>query len=236
MKVIGIIPARYGSTRLTGKPLIQFHNKPLIQITYEAIVNSKLFDSIFIATESEIIKKKVMQFGGQCIMTSKEARNGTERCAELIKKMNHDINKDDIIINIQCDEPFIKKKHLKKLIVLLQEKAEIGTIISPVKDDEINDTSVVKATMSKNGFATSFYRKDSKLKTQKRIYKHIGVYGYRKHTLCSISNLAQTKGELLEKLEQLRWLENKYAIHCVFIKENLISINTKHDIKKVTKN
>ena len=96
MKVIGIIPARYGSTRLTGKPLIQFHNKPLIQITYEAIVNSKLFDSIFIATESKIIKKKVMQFGGQCIMTSKAAKNGTERCAELIKKMNHDINKDDI--------------------------------------------------------------------------------------------------------------------------------------------
>tara|TARA_B100000427_G_C15412399_1_gene552626 strand:- start:20 stop:730 length:711 start_codon:yes stop_codon:yes gene_type:complete len=236
MKVIGVIPARYGSTRLTGKPLIQFHNKPLIQITYEAIVDSKLFDSIFIATESEVIKKTVMQFGANCIMTAKEAKNGTERCAELIKKINHDLNKDDIIINIQCDEPFIKKEHLKKLINLLKEKAEIGTIISPIKGDEINDTSVVKVTTSKDGYATSFYREESKLKTQKRLYKHIGVYGYRKNTLCSISNLSPTKGELLAKLEQLRWLENKYVIHCVFIKENLISINTIEDIKKVIKN
>ena len=236
MKVIGIIPARYGSKRLTGKPLIQFHNKTLIQITYEAIVNSKLFDSIFIATESEIIKKTVMQFGGQCIMTSKEAKNGTERCAELIRKISRNIAKDDIIINIQCDEPFIQKEHLKKLIDVLKEKDEIGTIISPIKNNEINDTSVVKVTKSIDSIATSFSRQRSKLKTNTKLYKHIGVYGYRKKTLYSISNLSPTKSELLEKLEQLRWLENKHIIHCVFIKENLISINTNRDIKKVIKN
>jgi len=236
MKVIGIIPARYGSKRLTGKPLIQFHNKPLIQITYEAIVDSKLFDSIFIATESEVIKKTVMQFGATCIMTSKEVKNGTERCAESIRKIKHDIEQDDIVINIQCDEPFIKKDHLKKLIDLLKEKEEIGTIFSPIKEDEIHDMSVVKATASSNGVALNFSREKLELKTNTKLYKHIGVYGYRKNTLFSISSLSPTKGELLENLEQLRWLENNHIINCVFIKENLISINTKKDIKKVIKN
>ena len=236
MKVIGVIPARYGSTRLTGKPLIKVHNKTLIQLTYETILNSKLFDSILITTESQLVKNVVSQFGAKCIITSKEAKNGTERCAELMRKMNTKIDENDIIINIQCDEPFIKKEHLKKLIDVLKLKNEIGTIISPLHDNEIHDPSVVKTIISKDRFAINFSREVSKLKKNTKLYKHIGVYGYRKNILLRIVGLSPTKDELLEKLEQLRWLENRYLINCVFIKENLISINTKQDIKKVIKN
>ena len=114
MKIIGIIPARYSSSRLTNKPLIKIKNKTLIQLTYEAVSNSNLFDLIYIATDSKKIKNTATAFGAKCILTKQTHRNGTERCIEAIKKMPIPIEDEDIIINIQCDEPFIQKKHLYK--------------------------------------------------------------------------------------------------------------------------
>lgn len=235
MKIIGIIPARHGSKRLLAKPLIQLNNKPLIQLTHEAVLSSQLFDQIFIATDSLHIKHTADKFGANCIMTSKSVRNGTERCAELIKKLNNELDDQDIIVNIQCDEPFIKKNHLLKVIELLQKHAQITTLISPIKNSELYDDSVVKANTSKENVAMNFSRKIETLKKSMQTYKHIGIYGYRKNTLLEISNLSPTKREVLENLEQLRWLENNYKISCDFISENLISINTKEDIKKVSK-
>ncbi len=235
MKIIAIIPARYGSKRLLGKPLIQINNKPLIQLTYEAVLNSKLFDFIFIATDSKKIKNIGEKFGAKCIITSKKNNNGTERCAELIQKLHSTTNEEDIIINIQCDEPFIQQTHLNKIINSCKKNIEISTIISPINNSELTDQSIVKVIMDNNKIAINFSRDTSKLQTNQKTYKHIGIYGYNKKTLLKIVELNATKREVNEKLEQLRWLEHNYPITCVFIDDNLTSINTNDDLKKLSK-
>tara|TARA_B100001250_G_scaffold19739_1_gene16866 strand:+ start:771 stop:1466 length:696 start_codon:yes stop_codon:yes gene_type:complete len=231
MKIIAIIPARYKSTRLKGKPLIQIHNKPLIQVTYEAVLQSMLFDSIFIATDSEKILQVVANFEGKAILTTNNCQNGTERCADLVKQLN--INDEDLIINIQCDEPFIQTIHLKKIINLFRKDIQIATLISSIKKDEINNESIVKTIKKNDNIAVDFSRKKINLDNTRTLYKHIGVYGYRKKTLLKISKLKNTTRELSEGLEQLRWIENNYNISCALIKDNLISINTKNDIKNL---
>ncbi len=231
MKIIAIIPARYGSKRLLAKPLLKINNKPLVQLTYEAVLSSRLFDDVFIATESKKIYQVVSEFGGQCIMTSEYCENGTERCAELIN--NLDFHNNDLIINIQCDEPFIQKKHLKSLINLFEKNAEIGTLLSPIKDNDIKDPSIVKAVKKEDNNVIDFSRKKSNLNIKSKLYKHIGIYGYRKKTLLEIAVLKKTKRELIEQLEQLRWVENNYKISAALVLEDLISINTENDIKKL---
>ena len=231
MKIIAIIPARYNSKRLKGKPLIPIHNKPLVQVTYEAVLQSMLFDSIFIATDSEKIRKVVASFEGQAILTTNNCQNGTERCASLVKQLN--INDEDLIINIQCDEPFIQKTHLKKIINLFRKDIQIATLISSIKKEEIDNESIVKTIKNNNNIAIDFSRKKINLDNTKILYKHIGVYGYRKKTLSKISKLKNTTRELSEQLEQLRWIENNYKIYAALIDEDLVSINTKNDIKNL---
>ena len=235
MRIIAIIPARHGSKRLFGKPLIEIYKKPLIQLTYEAVCKSKLFDVILVTTESKKIKKVATDFGSTCIITSENNKNGTERCAELIEGLNWEFNQKDIIVNIQCDEPFIQKKHLQKVINLCKKNAKIGTLISPIEKNEILDPSIVKVNTNTKNHAIDFRRDVTKLKKGYKIYKHIGVYGYTQSTLMEVSKLIRTKREEKEKLEQLRWLENNYLIHCAHIEENIKSINTENDIKKINK-
>ncbi len=237
MKVIAVIPARYQSSRLTNKPLIQLKGKPLIQVTYEAVLNSELFDTIYIATDSKKIKTIVDQFGAQCVLTSKKNKNGTERCVELIKILDNQIANNDLIINIQCDEPFIQKSHIQKIITLFSNKSDIiGTIVSPINKTDITDASVVKASVHINKKISDFSRNNIRPTNHNKIYKHIGIYAYKKHTLLKLGELKCVKRELDESLEQLRWLINDYIIKCIIIKENLISINTKKDLKKILKN
>ena len=113
MKTIGIIPARLQSTRLVNKALLKFNNKPLLQHTYEAVKNSSLFNQIYIATDSKLIQDTAQNFNAEVIMTSKENKNGTERCIDLVQKLSKNIENDDLVINIQCDEPFLKLKHFR---------------------------------------------------------------------------------------------------------------------------
>ena len=233
MKIIGIIPARYQSTRLLGKPLIQINGKPLIQLTYEAVLSSQLFDNIFIATDSEKIYELTSSFEAECIITSKKCQNGTERCAELITTMEDHIDDKDIIINIQCDEPFIQKKHLINVIDLIKSDNKIGTLVSDLEEEEVNDKSVVKTCFNNNKIAKKFSRDKSNFIDTTTLYKHVGIYGYTKHTLLNIANLKPTKQELKESLEQLRWMEYNYKITCSIIQENITSINTITDLKKV---
>ena len=234
MKIIAIIPARYGSKRLPGKPLIQINKKALIQITYESVLGSNLFDLIFVATDSEKIKKTVINFGGQCVMTSSKHLNGTERCAELINKLKHQISNQDLIVNIQCDEPFIKKNHLKKVINLFKvsHQNNIGTLVSSIEKNEIENPSIVKLNV-KNNAVVDFSRQKAHFNKKTKIYKHIGVYGYRAHTLLKISKLKIDKREAEESLEQLRWIAHDYEISYALINQNLTSINTEIDIKKL---
>jgi len=231
MKIIAIIPARYGSKRLLAKPLISIKNKPLVQLTYEAVLESQLFDNIFIATDSKKIHRLVSKFGGTCIMTSKDCENGTERCAELVDKI--DVDHNDLIINIQCDEPFIQKKHLESLIEMFKKNIEIGTLLSLIKENDIKNPSIVKAAKQADNSVIDFSRKKSNLDTGIQLYKHIGVYGYRKKTLLKLAVLKKTNREIIEELEQLRWIENNYKIYAALIVEDLISINTKNDVKNL---
>ena len=254
MKVIGIIPARYGSTRLTGKPLIQFHNKPLIQITYEAIVNSKLFDSIFIATESEIIKKKVMQFGGQCIMTSKEAKNGTERCAEAIEHINYDC---DIVVNFQGDAPLTPEWFIEDLIEAFNENTDTqiatpvlrldGALLNAFKLDRrsgrVGGTTVVfdnegNALYFSKEIIPYFDKKRLKRSETYPIFHHVGVYAYRRKPLLNYNSWKESNLELLEGLEQLRFLENGYSIKCVPVDSKgrtFWELNNPEDVARIEK-
>ncbi|MAQ70109.1 MAG: 3-deoxy-manno-octulosonate cytidylyltransferase [Flavobacteriales bacterium] len=234
MKIIAVIPARYKSTRLTNKPLIQIHNKPLIQLTYEAVVNTNLFDSIYITTDAKKIQTISESFGATCILTSTENRNGTERCVELIQKIDESVSDNDIIINIQCDEPFIQKRHIKKLINLFKDDV-IGTLITPLKTSEITDQSIVKTIVTGDLEAIDFARTNKNWPKTKKLFKHIGVYAYTKKALLKLKKLTVTQREITESLEQLRWLKYKYIIKCAIINESLISINTKNDLKKVLK-
>lgn len=233
MKIVGIIPARYNSKRLPGKPLIKINGKTLIHLTYKSVLNSRLFDSIYIATDSIKIRSAVKKFGAQCIMTSSDNQNGTERCVEVINKLKHLISDKDIIINIQCDEPFIKKEHFIKIINLFKNKIQIGTLVSPIQKDDLLDESVVKVNLKTNKTAIDFSRSISHLNNEQKIYKHIGIYAYQKNTLIKLSRLKATEQELNKNLEQLRWIEHGYKIVCAVINKNLISINTKNDIKKL---
>ena len=236
MKTICIIPARYGSTRIKAKPLIKIYGQTLLQITYEAVKKSKLFDQVFIATDSKKIKTIAANFGAICHITSPKCKNGSERCAELVKTLSQKINAEDLIINMQCDEPFIQKSHLKNFIELLKtinnNNFQIGTIVCPIKKSDISNDSVVKAHIN-NGenIVRNFTRKISK--EYSKIYQHVGIYGYKANVLLKLAALAQAKREKEESLEQLRWLENGYKICCSLIKENISSINTHNDIKKL---
>ncbi len=234
MKIIGIIPARYNSTRLLNKPLMKINNRPLIELTYNAVCQSGLFDIIYIATDSKKIQNIASEFSPNCILTSKHNRNGTERCAELITKLNNKIDKNDIIVNIQCDEPFLEKLHFQKIIKLFDFNTQIGTLISPIHKKELLDSSIVKVKNDKNLHVLDFSRENHL--NQKSVYKHVGIYAYRKKTLLELAKLPLGKREKSESLEQLRWLEYGYHIRCDFIKKNLISINTEEDIKKVIEN
>tara|TARA_Y100000766_G_C18897936_1_gene601923 strand:+ start:442 stop:1152 length:711 start_codon:yes stop_codon:yes gene_type:complete len=235
MKIIGIIPARLQSKRLVNKPLLEFNNKTLLQHTYEAVKKSSLFDQIYIATDSKLIQDTANNFNAEVIITSEKNKNGTERCIDVIKQLHKDINNHDLVINIQCDEPFIRKKHFEAIIKLMNSNVQIATLISPIKKLEFNDTNVVKVSVNKDFMANKFSRFHSKFDTKDILYKHIGIYAYKKKTLLELAKLKEVQIEIDESLEQLRWLKNNYIIHCKTITEELISINTIEDVKKVLK-
>ena len=233
MKIIGIIPARYNSKRLPGKPLIKIHGKYLVELTYTNLIKMGIFDAIYIATDSKKINNVLNNIGISSIMTSQDLINGTERCGELIQKLKDKINNEDIIINIQCDEPFVKKSHIEKIVSLFKKPVDIGTLVTIIKEKDLNNESVVKVNLDSDNQAIMFSRFAKNLDETKLIYKHIGIYAYRKNTLKYLSNLAPTSNELEQKLEQLRWINTDYKIKCGIIKEDILSINTNEDLKKI---
>ena len=233
MKIIGIIPARYNSTRINGKPLIKIAGKTLIETTYLNMLNSGLFEHLYIATDSKLIQKHAKQIDAPCIMTSNTLINGTERCNEVMSKLKIKSSTQDLIINIQCDEPFIKKEHVTRLINLFKEETQIGTIISKINPIDFKDKSVVKLNLATDNTALKFSRNMKDINKDTTIYKHVGIYAYTKETLSALANLPETKAEFEQKLEQLRWLNFNYKIKCAIIKEDLLSINTEQDVKKL---
>ena len=226
MKIFGIIPARLNSTRLPRKALIKINKKTLIQRVYENITKITRLEAVFVATNDTEIKNEVHKFSGNVITTKKNHSNGTERCYEAVKKLK--IQDDDIVLNIQCDEPMIDTEAIDLIYSAFKDDPKLNIVTlasSRITEDELHNQSVVKVILDKNNFANKFCRKYVEI-----ALKHIGIYAYKKKTLEKIVELMPTEMEKNEKLEQLRWVENNYKIKCVITNKNYISINTKEDL------
>lgn len=225
MKVIGIIPARYFSTRLPGKPLVRILDRPMLQWVYEASLKSRLLDEVIIATDDKKIFDCAGAFNAKVVMTP-ECKSGTDRIAFASKKINC-----DIVANIQGDEPLIKPEIIDAAIkpLIKNKSIVVSTIATDFENEkEKNNPNNVKVILDKNNFAIYF----SRLLLPNSL-KHIGLYVYRKNFLLKFSQLKQTPLELAEKLEQLRVLENGYKIYVSKTKYKTIGVDTKDDLKKV---
>ncbi|NIA28884.1 MAG: 3-deoxy-manno-octulosonate cytidylyltransferase [Actinobacteria bacterium] len=214
-KIIGVIPARYGSTRLEGKMLLKISGKAMIQRVYEQVSKAQLLQEVIVATDDERIKSLVDSFGGKVVMTSPHHRSGTDRVAEAVR--NFDI---DYVINVQGDQPFVDPKMIDELTKTILENNEINmaTIVKQIRKEDMRVPSVVKTVTDKNNNALYFSRSLIPYPLNKNglvVYEHIGLYAYKKEFLKLISQLPVGNLERIEKLEQLRVLENGYDIYVV---------------------
>lgn len=232
--VIGVIPVRYNSSRLPGKPFLPIQGKPLLQRVYQRACKSKLLDRLIVATDDLRIKKLVEEFGGEVVITSQKPKSGTDRVAEAIKNSNH-----KIILNIQGDEPFLNPKMLDELIGYMKrnKKVQMGTLAIKVKDEDFfKNPNRVKVVRDRKGDALYFsrfpipFQRDEK-KSKIDYYEHIGVYAFRKGFLSKYAQLKQTPLEQSESLEQLRALENGFKIKVLVTKYGSKSINSFSDLK-----
>ena len=241
MKFIGIIPARYASTRFPGKPLVDMLGKPMIERVYEQVKD--VLDAVWVATDDERIEKAVKQFGGNVIMTSSNHRSGTDRCYEAYCKIGSGF---DVVINIQGDEPFIQPKQIETIKTCFKkDDVQIATLVKPFDADGDFESTLFnanspKVVLNKNNEAMYFSRsiipyirgkKYDEWLHNHSFYKHIGLYGYRAETLKQITHLPQSPLELAENLEQLRWLENGYKIKVGITDLETIGIDTPADMK-----
>jgi len=235
VKIVGVIPARYASTRFPGKPLVMINGKPMIQHVYENSRKSKKLNRLIVATDDEKIYNTVMRFWGEVVMTSTKHKSGTDRIGEVVQNIDF-----DIVVNIQGDEPSINYRNIDRAIepLIKDNRINVSTLCCKITDiKEINNPNVVKVVFDKNKFAVKFSRKiipDSS-KRKANYYKHIGLYVYRKNYLMKLVKMKQSKLEKSEKLEQLRILENGEKIKVVEVKQDPISIDTKEDLKRISK-
>lgn len=235
MKKIGIIPARYGSSRFPGKPLVDISGKPMIQHVFERAMESSL-DEIYVATDDQRIVDRVIAFDGNVLLTSPNHPSGTDRCGEASIKLHLDDH--DIIVNIQGDEPFIQKEQIDALVALFdQPDVEIATLVKPFDNPlDAQNPNKVKVVFSNQHKALYFsrspipYPRDHEEITY---YKHLGIYAYRYQTLKKLITLPISSLEKVEKLEQLRWLENNFSIFVAITDHESIAIDTPEDMHKI---
>lgn len=233
MDVIGIIPARFQSTRFEGKVLADIGGKPMIQHVWERARQAKLLDDLIVACDDERICEAVKEFGGNAIFTAKGHLSGTDRITEIANPL--DVK---IVVNIQADEPMVHPTMIDSIVEVLKMDTTlvVATIIKKIENPhEIHDSNVVKVVIDKNNFALYFSRLPIPFVRDEHLvyYKHIGLYGYTKDFLFTYKNLPQSKLESLEKLEQLRILENGYRIKVVETKFETYGVDTPHDLLKV---
>jgi len=229
-----IIPARYGSSRLEGKPLIKVLGKSIIQWVYEKAQKSKLADMIIVATDDERIFNEVKSFGGNVEMTSTEHKCGSDRIMEVVSR-HPEIS---YICNLQGDEPLITPESIDEVLRHVKEddKADISTLIRVLTDEEeINNPNLVKCVIDNNGFALYFSRSKIPFERNSGIatfYGHLGIYGYKRAALETMTTLSQTPLEKTESLEQLRALENGMKIKTSVVNFVPVGIDTKDDLEK----
>lgn len=240
-QVIAIIPARYGSSRFPGKPLFPIMGKTLIQWTYENAMRCTSLHHVVIATDDQRIYDHVTEFGATAVMTSPYCPTGTDRLIEVLQT-NRYCDTADIIINVQGDEPCIDPLTIQKVVDVLVEEPQIvmSTAIAPITtEEEAYNHSVVKCVIDKNQYALYFSRalipsgKNARFSPHTNYYKHIGIYGYRRHFLLSYGELNPTPLQIAEDLEQLKVLEHGYKIKTAIVNSPSIGVDTPHDIQKV---
>lgn len=231
MTVIGIIPARYDSSRFPGKPLKNILGKSMIRRVYEQAEQSRL-EKIIVATNDKRIVDEVLSFNGEVMMTSSEHISGTDRCLEVAQKI---ANVNDIMINIQGDEPFLEPQQINQLIAAFTNK-EIGivTLCKRIeKADTLVDNSKPKVKFDDNKKAISFDRVINSPFEDSIFYKHIGIYAYRFNVLEKVCALKPSYLEIKHKLEQWRWLQNGYDILVLETPFDSYSVDTPEDLKKI---
>ncbi len=239
--IVGIIPARFGSSRLMGKPLASIGGKPMIQHTYESCLKSKLLNKVVVAVDDEKVAQVIQDFGGTAIMTPKTVSTGSDRIAVAAKQIE-DI---EIIVNIQGDEPFIRGDMIDQAVepLLFDSSVQITTLAKRIESiDDLKSPAVVKVVFDYQNYAMYFSRspipfiRDAKTNLEKitkfDIYKHIGLYAYRKEALFKFTSFEQTDLEEAEKLEQLRILENGMKIKVVETEYETLSVDTPEDLER----
>lgn len=244
VKCIGIIPARFGSTRFPGKPLVSIAGKPMIQWVYEQACKAALLTEVVVATDDQRILETVLQFGGKCRMTSSECISGTDRCAEVLQHLD---SNPELIVNLQGDEPFVQAEQIDQLVeLMIQTSADIGTLGCRIsQNDVIFNPNVVKLTKAVSGKALYFSRNPIPFVRGKEkgewldhahFYRHLGMYAFKAGALKEVASLPQGMLENAESLEQLRWLEAGYSIYVAETSVESIGIDTPDDLKWVEEN
>ena len=239
MKIIAVIPARYASTRFPAKLMQDLGGKKVITRTYEAAVNTRLFDDVFVVTDSDLIFNEIIANGGKAIMSIKEHESGSDRIAEAVE--NLDV---DIVVNVQGDEPFINAAPLEQVIKVFRadtaHEIDLASIMMPLNDwEDIENPNNVKVITDQKQFALYFsrsvipYPRDREAGVQ--YYKHVGIYAFRKHALLDFYRLPMKSLEASEKLEQLRYLEYGKKIKMVETSHAGIGIDTPEDLEKARK-
>jgi len=238
MKFIGLIPARYASTRFPGKPLALLNGKPVIQYVYKQA--AKVLDAVYVATDDERIYNKVLAFGGKAVMTSTEHHSGTDRIEEALEKVGGDF---DVVVNIQGDEPFIAQSQIETLCQCFVDKAtQIATLGKPFECIEAAENpNSPKIVVDNRGYALYFSRsiipfvrgtERQDWLSKYPFLKHLGIYAYRTNVLKEITKLPQSSLELAESLEQLRWLQNGYRIKVGLTDVETVGIDTPDDLQR----
>ncbi|AIM36796.1 3-deoxy-manno-octulosonate cytidylyltransferase [Sphingobacterium sp. ML3W] len=240
MKIIGIIPARYASSRLPGKPLVDIAGKSMIQRVYEQVKNTSCLQEVIIATDDSRIEEHVQSFGGNVVMTSSTHQSGTDRCAEVVSK----VNGFDIAINIQGDEPFINPLQIELLASCFNKpETQIATLVKKIHTpDELFNVNIPKVVRNIHSEAIYFSRQtipylrgfeQKDWLSQQTYFKHVGIYGYKTDILAELTKLPMGSLEETEALEQLRWIEHGYVIQTAETEHETIAVDTKEDLERI---
>jgi 3-deoxy-manno-octulosonate cytidylyltransferase (CMP-KDO synthetase) len=238
-KVVVVIPARYGSTRLPGKPLVSLAGQPMIQRVYERAKSAQNVGRVIVATDDQRIVKAVEAFGGEARMTRAEHRTGTERVAEVAAHVE-----GEIFVNVQGDEPLLDPVAVETAVQALLEEpmAAISTVATPIRTPgDIMDPNAVKVVLDFDGNALYFSRapvpwvRDTASKIQVRHLKHLGLYAFQREALLEYPTLPQGELEKIEQLEQLRWLENGWKIRVAEVEHDAVSVDVPEDVARVEK-
>lgn len=236
-KIVAVIPARFGSTRLPGKPLVSLAGKPMIQWVYERAKLARRVNQVIVATDDERIVKAVQSFGGEARMTRVDHRTGTERVAEVAAHVE-----GDVFVNVQGDEPLLDSAAVDTAVnsLLEEPQAPITTVATPVKTPaDIMDSNVVKTVLDFDGNALYFSRapipwvRDTANKVHARHLKHLGLYVFQRDALLEYPTLPQGELERIEQLEQLRWMENGWKIRVAEVEHDAVSVDVQEDVARV---